>query len=690
MKGKKITFIIIILALLCYGFALIFGSSHDCKAVNGSESEVNLIPLCPPIRDQGHRGTCVVHGSVAFLEFELINHKGYSNDLDLSEQYFFWACKQRDGFPNDDGTFTWVARDVMMEDGACLESTWPYISNSTGDPAQGPPLEGAVEEAKQYTFGHVEYYMLPSDINIDILKKALADRHIIVFGVPVYASWFSNETKKTGEIPMPLSDDCLLGGHCMDLVGYKDNESYPRGGYFFVRNSWKGENWANESEYGLGYGTIPYAYIERYWDEGWIVSPISSMVSIDSISLPLIASTSEEPGTTEHRKEAEKNGSNYSRGCSVQKTIEGGYVIAGYTNASTSGNDTDNDAYLIKVDSKGNMKWNQTYGGSSDDKGYSVQQTSDGGYILVGDTFSKETGYLAYLIKTNSQGNEEWNRTFGFGKNSCVSGSSALQTEDGGYLILAQLTSFEEGLDRGNIWLIKTDSQGNEEWNRTYGVRYGWPMADLGGSFQQTSDSGYIIVGHRYTRTSDYPDLHLIKTDQQGNEEWNRTYGGPLADFGRSAQQTPDGGYIIAGSTYSYGKGGYDMYLIKVDQQGEEEWNRTFGGPLGDYAHSVQQTLDGGYIIAGQTGSIGAGNYDMYLIKTDSHGYEEWEKTYGGVEIDYAYSLQQTSDGGYILVGSTSSFNLSNHCVYLIKTGEDGNEEWSYAYPLNDRQVKIN
>jgi len=163
-----------------------------------------------------------------------------------------------------------------------------------------------------------------------------------------------------------------------------------------------------------------------------------------------------------------------------------------------------------------------------------------------------------------------------------------------------------------------------------------------------------------------------------GNEEWSRTYGGALADFGKSVQQTSDGGFIIAGYTYSYGEGGYDAYLIKVDSKGNEKWSKTFGGSLGDYAHSVQQTSDGGYIIAGQTNSIGAGDYDMLLIKTDSHGNEEWEKTYGGAEIDYAYSLQQTSDG-YVLVGSTSSFGI-DHDVYLIKTDSLGNEEWQRTF----------
>ncbi len=232
--------------------------------------EVNLISDCPPIKDQGHRGTCVAFASVAFLEYECINNLGEDSDLDLSEQFFYWACKERDGEPDEDGTYYWAAERVLEEDGACLESTWPYEPYETSDPGQGPPPEGAVEEAKEYTFSDIDYYSGPLDMDIDMLKNSLEENHIVVCGIPVYSSWqLSPEVCRTGEIPMPLSDDELRGGHAINLVGYKDDEDHPGGGYFILRNSW-GEDWGEDSQYEEGYGTIPYAYINHYTRGGWI------------------------------------------------------------------------------------------------------------------------------------------------------------------------------------------------------------------------------------------------------------------------------------------------------------------------------------------------------------------------------------------------------------------------------------
>jgi hypothetical protein len=232
--------------------------------------QVNNIPFCTPIRDQGQRGTCVAFGSVSFLEFEFINHKASRRNLDLSEQYYFWACKQRDGMPWSDGTTMSAARDVIKYDGACLEGTWPYNPFPTADPAQGPPPQGAKEEAKKYTYPNIDY--IRWQVDLSKLKNSLSQRHIVVFAVPVFESWYkSAETKRTGEVTMPLQNDKIVGGHCMSLVGYKDNADYSGGGYFILRNSW-GTDWGFQCPYGAGYGTIPYAYIEEYWEGGWIAS----------------------------------------------------------------------------------------------------------------------------------------------------------------------------------------------------------------------------------------------------------------------------------------------------------------------------------------------------------------------------------------------------------------------------------
>ncbi len=218
--------------------------------------------------------------------------------------------------------------------------------------------------------------------------------------------------------------------------------------------------------------------------------------------------------------------------------------------------------------------WNQTYGGSYSDAGRSVEQTADGGYILIGST-----------------------RSYGAGN--------------------------------WDVWLIKTDINGHMEWNQTYGG----PESDLGFCGEQTADGGYIITGYTRSYGAGNADVWLIKTDINGHAEWNQTYGGPESDMGRSGEQTTDGGYILTGYTSSYGAGLMDMWLIKTDENGHMEWNQTYGGPARDYGSYVEQTMDGGYLITGSTDSYGAGDWDwdVWLIKTDANGLIESEGSWGPI-----------------------------------------------------------
>jgi hypothetical protein len=204
---------------------------------------------------------------------------------------------------------------------------------------------------------------------------------------------------------------------------------------------------------------------------------------------------------------------------------------------------------------------------------------------------------------------------------------------------------------------------------KTYGVT----GSDYAYSVQQTSDGGYIVAGGTASFGAGSVDFLLIKTDANGNIIWVKTYGGISYDNARSVQQTSDGGYIVAGLTSSFGAGNWDVWLIKTDANGNLQWAKTYGGTNYDYAYSVQQTSDGGYIMTGGTASFGAGNWDVWLIKTDANGNLQWAKTYGGTDDDYAYSVQQTSDGGYILAGVTSSFGAGGSDFFLIKTDANGN-----------------
>jgi len=353
---------------------------------------------------------------------------------------------------------------------------------------------------------------------------------------------------------------------------------------------------------------------------------------------------------SQQRWERNYGGVGYDFGYSVQQTTDGGYIVAGYT--QSFGNYY--QVYLIRTNASGDTLWTRTYGGTSIEWGYSVQQTSDGGYIVTGGTTSFGNDEQVYLIKTNASGDTLWTRNYGGAVRD--RGNSVQQTFDGGYIVVGNTNSFGSGYQ---VYLIKTDTDGDTLWTQTYGG-----VGSFGYSVQQTSDSGYIVAGNDSSL-----DVYLIKTNASGDTLWSKTYGGTSIEWGYSVQQTSDTGFIVAGGTTSFGNSD-QVYLIKTNASGDTLWTRNYGGTGRERGNAVQQTSDGGYIVAGYAESFG-NDFQVYLIKTNASGDTLWTGNYGGAGNDGGYSVQQTSDGGYIVAGRTESFGDSVQ-VYLIKTDANG------------------
>ena len=309
-------------------------------------------------------------------------------------------------------------------------------------------------------------------------------------------------------------------------------------------------------------------------------------------------------------------GTNDDRAYALVQTNDGGYALAGHTDSFGAG---DHDFWLVKTDATGNMTWNQTYGGTDHDQESGLLQTSDEGYIVTGSTFSTGAGSSdAWLVKTDAFGNMTWNQTYG-GTNDDRA-YALVQTNDGGYALAGLTNSYSAG--NFDFWLIKTYANGTMQWNKPYGGM----SDDSGFGLVQTTDGGYAMAGYTHSFGFAPPNFWLVKTNATGHMEWNNTYGGIRTDYAKSVVQTDDGGYALAGHTDSFGAGDHDFWLVKTDKTGNEQWSQTYGGTGNDYIYysSFVRTNDGGYAIAGAVDYFEDARGDFGLIKTDGSGGLVW------------------------------------------------------------------
>jgi hypothetical protein len=259
-----------------------------------------------------------------------------------------------------------------------------------------------------------------------------------------------------------------------------------------------------------------------------------------------------------------------------------------------------------------------------------------------------------------------WAKAYG-GNNwdQAFSTNSVQQTSDGGYVVAGNTESF--GAGGSDSWVLKLNASGNVSWQKSYGGIF----PDSAESIQLTSDGGYIVFGETYSFGTGNGDFWVFKLDASGNVLWQKTYGGSLFNVARSIQQTSDNGYIVAGMTESFGAGSGDAWVLKLDTNGNVQWQKTYGGSNFDGA-AIQQTSDGGYIMVGRTDSFGAGSDDVWVLKLNTNGNVQWQKTYGGSGSEITPSIRQTSDGGYIVAGYTISFGAGNQDVLVLKLDSNG------------------
>jgi hypothetical protein len=375
-------------------------------------------------------------------------------------------------------------------------------------------------------------------------------------------------------------------------------------------------------------------------------------------------------------------GSSYDKANSIQQTADGGYILAGVTSSNDgdiSGSNGLADAWVVKLDSNKAIQWQKCLPGLSNCNAFanSVRQTADGGYIVAGYIQTTYYSYIceAWVVKLSSSGNLQWQKYL---QNPATIANSVQQTTDGGYIVAG---GTGEQYVTGDLWVAKLDSNGATEWQKSLGGS----NSDIANSVQLTTDGGYILAG--YTNSNDgnvsgnhgNEDSWVLKLSSTGALQWQKCLGGSQDDEAKSIQQTTDGGYILAGGTtsndgdVSLNQGAEDFWVVKLGSDGAVQWQKCLGGSGYDVANSVQQTTDGGYVVAGYASSTDGdasynhGSNDFLVVKLDSQGVLIWNKCLGGGDDDEAYSVQQTSDEGYIVAGDTKSNNgdvAGNHGGY--------------------------
>jgi len=315
------------------------------------------------------------------------------------------------------------------------------------------------------------------------------------------------------------------------------------------------------------------------------------------------------------------------------------------------------------------IQWQNTFGGESDEEAKSIIQTKDGGYIVCGYTDSEGAGKAdIWLLKLDKSGELDWDNTYGGAKDDI--GNSIIATRDGGFALAGSTESFGKG--SSDFWVIKTDFQGKALWKKPYGG----PQAEEAYDIIQCLDGDFVVCGYTKSRGAGSSDLWVIKTNGGDKEIWRKNYGGGRKDDANNIIQKSDSSFILIGSTMSYGAGGSDAWFMKLVDKGRAKVKLNFGGAEYEYANSITETKDGGYIFCGASMSNSKGLFDAWVVKLNSMFEKEWESTYGDSKEDKARVIINTKDGGYVIAGNTQSKGNGSYDCWLIKLNKNGKFLW--------------
>lgn len=339
-----------------------------------------------------------------------------------------------------------------------------------------------------------------------------------------------------------------------------------------------------------------------------------------------------------------------------------GFIIAGYSRSfGLEGEGL--DVYLLKVDGDGDKLWEKTYGGDKTDYAQGVVESGDGGFVVVGYTESLSARIRdVYALKVDGDGDKVWEKIHGGDKTDLA--YDVVRSGDGGFIVVGQSTSFGGGV--WDVYLLKMDGMGDRVWEKTYGVS----KVDYCRCVTGSGDGGFVVAGSTYPPGREDTDVYVLKIDSQGNLVWNVTFGGSSMDMAWDIVGSGEGGFVVAGESHSSDTGKSEVYLLKIDGDGDRVWEKTYSTSGGlDRAKGIVECGDGGFVVAGDSYTLGAGGYslDVYLLKIDDDGNMVWEITYGGSDEDVSYGIVQGGDGEYVVAGGTKSFDTRGEDVYAIK-----------------------